>query len=154
MSDQATERLGHYIVGRRVKLGYKQRTDFAKKLDITDRTLADIEHGVRRASAGTYAMIENALSWRPGSSAAILEGREPIETDEPPKPDQQPLIDTPLSKVPTETLAELASEALSEIRRRIHGSAPDNAQGGAWRGLNPSGHWPEDDDRAQNFRES
>jgi hypothetical protein len=29
------------------------------------RTLADIEHGVRKASPGTYAMLENKLAWSP-----------------------------------------------------------------------------------------
>jgi hypothetical protein len=50
------ERLGHYVVSRRVSLGYRNRTDLADSLQFTVRTLADIEHGVRKASPGTYAM--------------------------------------------------------------------------------------------------
>jgi hypothetical protein len=43
--------LGHHVVSRRVALGYRNRT--ASNLQFTVRTLADIEHGVRKASAGT-----------------------------------------------------------------------------------------------------
>ena len=60
---RAPERLGHHIVSRRVALGYRTRTDLADSLQFTVRTLADIEHGVRKASPGTYAMLENKLAW-------------------------------------------------------------------------------------------
>ena len=43
------------------------------------RTLAHIEHGVRKASTGTYAMLENKLAWAPGSIDTILAGGEPTE---------------------------------------------------------------------------
>ena len=36
--------------------------------------------GVRKASPGTYAMLENKLSWAPGSIDTILAGGEPKET--------------------------------------------------------------------------
>ena len=54
MDRHALERLGHYVVSRRVALGYRNRTDLANSLKFTVRTLADIEHGVRMASPGTY----------------------------------------------------------------------------------------------------
>src|SRR6476660_3448497 len=73
------ERLGHHIVSRRVALGYRTRTDFANSLQFTVRTLADIEHGVRPASPGTYAMLENKLAWAPGSIDTILAGGESKE---------------------------------------------------------------------------
>src|ERR1700752_152791 len=79
MDRDALERLGHYIVSRRVALGYRNRTDLANSLKFTVRTLADIEHGVRKASPGTYAMLENKLSWGPGSIDTILAGGEPKE---------------------------------------------------------------------------
>ena len=66
------ERLGHHVVSRRVALGYRNRTDLADNLQFTVRTLSDIEHGVRKASAGTYAMLENKLGWAPGSIDTIL----------------------------------------------------------------------------------
>ena len=60
-------------------LGYRNRTDLADSLQFTVRTLADIEHGVRKASPGTYAILENKLSWAPGSIDTILAGGEPKE---------------------------------------------------------------------------
>ncbi len=79
MDRHALERLGHYIVSRRVALGYRNRTDLANSLQFTVRTLADIENGVRKASPGTYAMLENKLGWAPGSIDTILAGGEPKE---------------------------------------------------------------------------
>ena len=80
MDRRALERLGHHVVSRRVALGYRNRTDLANSLQFTVRTLADIEHGVRKASPGTYAMLENKLAWAPGSIDTILAGGEPKET--------------------------------------------------------------------------
>ena len=79
MDPHALERLGHHVVSRRVALGFRNRTDLANSLQFTVRTLADIEHGVRKASPGTYAMLENKLSWAPGSIDTILAGGEPKE---------------------------------------------------------------------------
>ena len=58
MDRHSLERLGHYIVSRRVALGYRNRTDLANSLQFTVRTLSDIENGVRKASAGSYAILE------------------------------------------------------------------------------------------------
>jgi len=79
MDRRALERLGHHVVSRRVALGFRTRTDLADSLQFTVRTLADIERGVRKASAGTYAMLENKLSWTPGSIDTMLAGGEPQE---------------------------------------------------------------------------
>jgi hypothetical protein len=79
MDRHALERLSHHVVSRRVALGYRNRTDLADSLQFTVRTLADIENGVRKASVGTYAILENKLSWAPGSIDTILAGGEPQE---------------------------------------------------------------------------
>jgi len=63
-----------------VDLGYRNRTDLADSLQFTVRTLTDIEHGVRKASPETYAMLENKLAWAPDSIDTILAGGEPNET--------------------------------------------------------------------------
>ena len=60
-------------------MGYRNRTDLADSLQFTVCTLADIEHGVRKASLGTYAMLENKLAWARGSIDTILAGGEPNE---------------------------------------------------------------------------
>ena len=61
--DQSSlERLGQHVVSRRVALGYRNRTDLADSLQFTVRTLSDIENGLRKASPGTYNMLENKLA--------------------------------------------------------------------------------------------
>ena len=101
MDRHALERLGHHVVSRRVALGYRNRTDLADSLQFTVRTLADIEHGVRKASPGTYAMLENKLAWAPGSIDTILAGGEPNETVVEAAPHHpQPASPTPPPKPP------------------------------------------------------
>ena len=148
MDRHALERLGHHVVSRRVALGFRNRTDLANSLAFTVRTLADIEHGVRKASPGTYAMLENKLSWAPGSVDTILAGGEPNELAPTlrrsnPTPASQgyalrPTNPNALSQVSTE-------ELLLELRRRIiaprerrHNTQDD------WDGLDPHGDWPEE----------
>jgi hypothetical protein len=148
MDRRALERLGHHVVSRRVALGYRNRTDLASSLQFTVRTLADIEHGVRKASPGTYAMLENKLSWAPGSIDTILAGGEPKELvstlhkSSPTTRTQgyalRPANPNALSQVPTE-------ELLLELRRRI--IAPRDTRHNTWDdwdgGLDPHGDWPE-----------
>jgi hypothetical protein len=137
------ERLGHHIVSRRVALGYRTRTDLATSLKVTVRTLADIEHGVRKASRGTYAMLENKLSWAPGSIDTILAGGEPKELvvtlrrDSPESRYQSYTADA-LSRASTE-------ELLLELRRRITRTRERRRE--TWDdrdGLDPHGDWPEE----------
>jgi hypothetical protein len=147
MDRQALDRLGHHVVSRRVALGYRNRTDLADSLQFTVRTLADIEHGVRKASPGTYAILENKLSWAPGSIDTILAGGEPEETaptlrrsNTTPPPQGyrlRPTNPNALSQASTEDL-------LLELRRRIiarrsRRESWDDGDGG----LDPHGDWPE-----------
>ena len=110
MDPRSLKRLGHHIVNRRVALGYRNRTDLADSLPLTVRTLSDIELGVRKASQGTYAMLENKLAWTPGSINTILAGGD---NPTPRQPDPDTLTDT-LNRASTEDL-------LAELRRRITG---------------------------------
>ena len=149
MDRRALERLGHHVVSRRVALGYRNRTDLADSLQFTVRTLADIEHGVRKASPGTYAMLENKLAWAPGSIDTILAGGEPKELvstlrrSNPNAPSQgyalRPTNPNALSQASTE-------ELLLELRRRI--IAPRDRRHDTWDdwdgGLDPHGDWPEE----------
>ena len=149
MDSRALERLGHHVVSRRVALGFRTRTDLAASLQFTVRTLADIEHGVRKASAGTYAILENKLGWAPGSIDTILAGGEPKETvvevhrSNTTAPAQgyalRPTNPNALSQVSTE-------ELLLELRRRI--IAPRDRRRNTWDdwdgGLDPQGDWPEE----------
>ena len=147
MDRRALERLGHHVVSRRVALGYRNRTDLADSLQFTVRTLADIEHGVRKASPGTYALLENKLSWAPGTTDTILAGGEPqevVSTLRPSNPNARsqgyalrPNNPNALSQVSTE-------ELLLELRRRIVAPRGRRDNWDDWDGgLDPHGDWPE-----------
>ena len=142
MDRRDLERLGHYVVSRRVALGYRNRTDLASSLQFTVRTLADIEHGVRKASPGSYAMLENKLSWTPGSIDTILAGGEPKEL----VVELRRATPDRLSHAATEAPSRASTEELLlELRRRI--IAPHNTRPETWDvwggGLDPHGDWPE-----------
>ena len=141
MDRHALERLGHHVVSRRVALGYRNRTDLADSLAFTVRTLADIEHGVRKASPGTYAMLENKLAWTPGSIDTILVGGEPQEL----VVKQRRTTLNPLAHTATEAPSRASTEELLlELRRRI--IAPRNTRSDTWDdwdGLDAHGDWPE-----------
>ena len=119
------ERLGDYIVSRRVALGCRNRTDLANTLPLTVRTLADIEQGVRKASRGTYAMLEKKLAWTPGSIDTILAGGEAQEAVTELAAHHNPLAhgsgSDALSRASTE-------ELLLELRRASSASAPRRHQ--------------------------
>ncbi len=142
MDRRALERLGHHVVSRRVALGYRNRTDLADSLQFTVRTLADIEHGVRKASPGTYAMLENNLSWAPGSIDTILTGGQPQEL----VVKQRRTTPNTLTHTATEAPSRASTEELLlELRRRI--IAPRTRRHETWHdwgGLDPQGDWPEE----------
>jgi hypothetical protein len=138
------EQLGHHIVSRRVALGYRTRTDLANSLQLTVRTLADIENGIRRASPGTYAMLDNKLGWAPGSIDTILAGGEPKELvvrlrRDSPEPRYPGFTTDALSRASTD-------ELLLELRRRI--IRPRDRRRETWDdwddGLDSRGDWSEE----------
>jgi hypothetical protein len=141
MDRRALERLGHYIVSRRVALGFRNRTDLADSLQFTLRTLADVEHGVRKASPGTYALLENKLAWAPGSIDTILAGGEPKEV----VVSARRAPHHPLSSTSAEALSNASTEELLlELRRRIVAPRPRRRESwDDWDGLDPQGDWHE-----------
>ena len=152
MDRHALERLGHHIVSRRVALGYRNRTDFANSLQFTARTLSDIENGVRKASPGTYAMLENKLGWAPGSIDTILAGGDPKELVVKLRPTPTPRIHAAyaaeaLSDPITAALSRASTEELLlELRRRI--IRPRDRRHDSWDdwgdSLDAQGYWPEE----------
>ena len=152
MDQHALGRLGHHIVSRRVALGYRNRTDLANSLQFTVRTLSDIENGVRKASPGTYAMLENKLGWAPGSIDTILAGGEPKEL----VVKLRPTASTPRTHAyTTDAVSDAITDALSgasteelllELQRRI--ARPRNRRYETWDGwgddLDAQGSWPEE----------
>lgn len=145
MDRRTLERLGHHIVSRRVALGYRNRTDLANSLQFTVRTLSDIENGVRKASPGTYAMLENKLGWAPGSIDTILAGGEPKELviklrPTAPTPRTHAYTGDGLSHASTEELLLELRRRIIQPRRRRHDTWDD------WDdGLEPQSYWPEED---------
>jgi len=113
-----------------VDLGYRNRTDLADSLQFTVRTLTDIEHGVRKASPETHAMLENKLAWAPDSIDTILAGGEPNET----VVKQRRTPHNPLAHTATEAPSRASTEELLlELRRRIIALATDALRAGtAW----------------------
>jgi transcriptional regulator with XRE-family HTH domain len=77
MAAEDWERLGDYIVARRIALGMRDRRSLAAATGVTERTLGKVETG-KRVSAGTLAALENQFSWAPGSCRHILAGGEPV----------------------------------------------------------------------------
>ena len=142
MDRHPLERLAHHVVSRRVALGFRNRTDLADSLPFTVRTLSDIEQGVRKASPGTFAMLENKLAWAPGSIDTILAGGEPTDTVvELRRTTPNPLAHTARDGVSRASTDEL----LLELRRRI--IAPRNRRHETWDdwggGLDSHGDWSE-----------
>jgi hypothetical protein len=144
MDGHALERLGHHIVSRRVALGYRNRTDLANSLQFTVRTLSDIENGVRRASPGTYAMLENKLGWAPGSIDAILAGGEPKELvvklrRDSAEPRHHSHTTDALSRATTEELLLELRRRIIRTRDRRHDTWDDWSEG-----FEPRGDWAEE----------
>jgi hypothetical protein len=151
MDQHALERLGHHIVSRRVALGYHHRTDFADSLQFTVRTLSDVENGVRKASPGTYAMLENKLGWAPGSIDTILAGGEPKELVVKMRPTtpaarRRTYSTDALSHMSTEEVLMSIEQLLMELRRRaIENRRQRNEPWNDWdRGLDAHGDWSEE----------
>jgi len=77
MAAEDWERLGDYVVARRIALGMRDRRALAAVTGVTDRTLGKLENG-RRVSASTLGAVENHLRWAPGSCRRVLAGGEPV----------------------------------------------------------------------------
>ena len=77
--EESLGRLGRTIVARRTDLGYPTRQAFADEVNLTYRVLTDLENGKRMVGPKTYASIEQALRWAPGSVGRVLRGEEPVE---------------------------------------------------------------------------
>jgi hypothetical protein len=116
MASPDRKRLAAFVVNRRVQVGYKDRRQLAAAARLTDRTVGKIENG-QSVSMASYAAIEPALEWEPGSMAAVLEGGEPIIRGQKPRPaPSRPEYDDPLMQQAYEALERVAG--LDEGTRR------------------------------------
>ncbi len=77
MPEDDWERLGDYVVARRIALGLRDRRALSAATGVSDRTLGKLESGTR-VSASTLGAVENRLGWAPGSCRRILAGAAPV----------------------------------------------------------------------------
>lgn len=107
------QRLGKYVVARRVELGYEQRARFAAAAHISYRLLSDIETARRsNFDAASIARLEKALGWETGSVAAVVAGKDPAV--------REPI--GPTSAYATETLTGTRGGSLNETIAQIDAS--------------------------------
>ncbi|WP_043654388.1 helix-turn-helix domain-containing protein [Nocardia thailandica] len=71
-------RLGEIVVAHRESLGISNRHEFAHLTGLSYRLLGDLERGRRALHPATYAVLENALDWTPGSVDRIADGKDPV----------------------------------------------------------------------------
>lgn len=72
------KRIGERVVARRCKLGMATRQALADRTGLSYRLLGDIESGRRAVTTGSYAVVEQALRWEPGSLLRVSHGGEPF----------------------------------------------------------------------------
>lgn len=140
----AVARLGDKVRARRAELNLTQ-IDVWRRGGPSNSTITEIESGEGSPTAPTLQKLDLALGWPQGTAVRHLLGERMVRT-------HQADPRTPLEKVPTETLAEIAAEALSELRRRIV-HKPDDGELDNWGRLDPGGDWPEDTDEPEDLRE-
>lgn len=78
---QDWKRLAHYVVSRRIELGYKSQAELAAALGVVTRTINGFERGESKMRPGTLAKLESVLGWQPGSASRILANGEPVLND-------------------------------------------------------------------------
>jgi transcriptional regulator with XRE-family HTH domain len=72
------QRLGNYVLARRVELGYKRRGDFAQAIGVSARVVSDLENGRRgNFDPVTIAALEDVLGWETGSATRVAAGGDP-----------------------------------------------------------------------------
>ena len=74
------QRLADFVASGRVAKGYRTVLAFAEATGLTNRTLGTLERAEGRGfDIATFAAIENALDWEPGSCRRILAGGHPVD---------------------------------------------------------------------------
>ncbi|MBQ1164822.1 helix-turn-helix domain-containing protein, partial [Streptomyces sp. A73] len=76
---QDLKRLGKHVERRRIEL-YPSRKAAADTVGMSKDTWRKIERG-ETVRAGSYAKVESALHWAPGSCQDILDGGKPVPVE-------------------------------------------------------------------------
>ncbi len=72
------EAAGQAVIERRVELGYRTRAQFADDIELTTKTLGQVERGERPSyDRSTYVTLDQSLDWAPGTFEALLKGEDP-----------------------------------------------------------------------------
>jgi hypothetical protein len=116
MSDAAEtdrQRLGRLVRLRRRFLRLSL-SEAARRAGVNRATWTGVEQRATDAEDYTYAGVEAALEWKPGSVAAVLRGEEPIEM-----PGRgRPVTDSPQ---PDDLIGRWEEETLDEIwSQKVH----------------------------------
>jgi transcriptional regulator with XRE-family HTH domain len=83
--EEDLHRLADHVVSERVRRGW-ELGELADRTGVSDRTLSKLERG-QRVSRDTWAAIEHAFNWRPGTCRTIAAGGEPLNLAPEPAPD-------------------------------------------------------------------
>lgn len=108
-------RLGNYVRNARAEK-FTTLSAWAKHLNISERTLGDLERG-NGAGPNTIAAVENALGWVPGSARDILNGGEPSLLEQPAASEPEPSLEERLDRL--EATAEEWIRNGNELRDEI-----------------------------------
>lgn len=109
--------LGKRARARRVALGHRHQTHFAKASGISIRIVTAIENGDmtgrKSYDPATVNLLETGLRWAPGSVDRILAGGDPIELAPPAPPGSA------LTQMGSAELVAGITERLTELVRRL-----------------------------------
>ena len=115
MANLDRKRLAAHVIARRMALGIKDRRALSKETGISDRTIGKLELG-QPVSPSTLGMVENVLSWEPGSAQRVLEGGEPaIKGQQSPAAPARPAYTDPVMQEAWEALEDV--DLPDEVKR-------------------------------------
>lgn len=117
-------RLGRYVRTGRIQAGYPTRTSFAKAISVSERTLSKIEKGTGDVGDDTWAKVELAIGWKPGSADTVLAGGEPTPVTHP-EPAAAGTIEGLLERDPS--LRRAFEELPKDIRELVIEQAENSA---------------------------
>lgn len=133
MASTEWERLAQLVKERRVTLGMNTTKALAEATGLTARALGDLENARRsNYGEGTKVRVENALRWKPGSIAQILQGGDPIELAAPRFSDAPPTFTAPTPEELAEERRDVASATELKERLELMEERQESALRGLW----------------------
>lgn len=113
------KRLARHVRSRRMELGYATTRQLAEAVDISFRTIGNLERGVA-VGPNTLTAVENVLGWTPGSALEVLAGGEPASRPSaPPERAQVDVDDDSLEARIIHASPEEIAESVEWVRERL-----------------------------------